>query len=40
MNLQEIRELQEAYLDVYQLDEVLDTPEASHSYAKKCFLQH
>ena len=38
MNAQELRNLQEAYLDVYenqQLDEVLDTPERANEYARK-----
>jgi len=35
MNSQELRALQEAYSQVYELDEVLDTPQKTQSYAAK-----
>ena len=35
MNAQELRNLQEAYNQVHQLDEVLDTPERANEYARK-----
>jgi len=35
MNFQELRNLQEAYMEVYELDEVLDTPQKTQSYAAK-----
>ena len=35
MNAQELRSLQEAYNQVHQLDEVLDTPERANEYARK-----
>jgi NurA-like 5'-3' nuclease len=40
MDAQDIRNLQEAYLEVVsnQLDEVLDTPQKTQSYAAKMLL--
>ena len=35
MDAQELRSLQEAYNQVHQLDEVLDTPERANEYARK-----
>jgi len=35
MDAQELRNLQEAYNQVHQLDEVLDTPERANEYARK-----
>jgi len=35
MNSQDFRSLQEAYSQVYELDEVLDTPQKTQSYAAK-----
>jgi hypothetical protein len=35
MNSQELRALQESYSQVYELDEVLDTPQKTQSYAAK-----